>query len=270
MELHEGQVAVVTGAASGIGFGIATAMAKRGLMVVMADIEDAALGDAVASLEANGAVALPVVTDVSDGAQVDELARRTLERFGRVDVVCNNAGVATYSKPTWEMDELDWQWVLGVNLWGVIHGIRSFVPTLIAQGHGHVVNTASIVGLSVGPEIAPYTASKHAVVAISETMRGELATRAPGIGVTVLCHSYVPTRIGEAQRNRPAELTPDWTVAVEGTQRDRSVYRGVPPTEVGEMVAGAVESGRFYLTTSPEAAALVRHRVDAILAEISG
>jgi NAD(P)-dependent dehydrogenase (short-subunit alcohol dehydrogenase family) len=270
MELQEGHVAVVTGAASGIGLGIARAMAGRGLAVVMADVERGALEEAVASVAAGGAEALAVQTDVSDADQVDALARRTQERFGRVDVVCNNAGVVTYSKPTWEMDELDWQWVLGVNLWGVIHGIRSFVPTLVAQGRGHVVNTASIVGLSVGPEIAPYTASKHAVVAISETMRGELASRAPGVGVTVLCPSFVPTRIGEAQRNRPADLTPDWAVAVEGAARDRSAWQGTAPAEVGEMVAAAIEAGRFYLTTGPDAPSLVEHRFNAIRAEIGG
>jgi len=269
MELHEGQVAVVTGAASGIGLGIATAMAGRGLAVVLADVEPAALAEAAATVGAGGAPVLAVETDVSDAGQVDALAARTLGHFGRVDVVCNNAGVVTYSKPTWEMDELDWKWVLGVNLWGVIHGIRSFVPTLVAQGHGHVVNTSSVVGLSVGPNIAPYTAAKHAVVAISETMRGELALAAPGVGVTVLCPSYVPTRIGDAQRNRPSDLTPDWRVATEGTQRDRSVYTGVAPAEVGEMVVAAVEAGRFYLPTSPEAAHLVRLRMDGILAELA-
>jgi NAD(P)-dependent dehydrogenase (short-subunit alcohol dehydrogenase family) len=272
MELQRGQVAVVTGAASGIGLGIARAMARRGLAVVMADVEPGALAESAASvassLAADGAEVLAVETNVSDAAQVDDLARQTLERFGRVDVVCNNAGVVTYSKPTWEMDELDWKWVLGVNLWGVIHGIRSFVPTLVAQGRGHVVNTASIVGLSVGPEIAPYTASKHAVVAISETMRGELAARAPGVGVTVLCPSYVPTRIGEAQRNRPADLTPDSGAAVEGTARDRSRLEATPPNEVGEMVAAAIESGRFYLTTGADAGALVEHRFNAIRAEV--
>jgi NAD(P)-dependent dehydrogenase (short-subunit alcohol dehydrogenase family) len=269
MQLARGQVAVVTGAASGIGLGIATAMAGRGLSVVLADVEDGALGAAAQAVEARGVPALAVRTDVSDAAQVDELARRAQERFGRVDVVCNNAGVATHNKATWEMDELDWQWVLGVNLWGVIHGIRSFVPGLVAQGHGHVVNTASIVGLSYGPEIAPYTASKHAVVAISETMRGELATRAPAVGVTVLCPSYVPTRIGDAERNRPSALTPDWGTAVHGRPRDRSGLEPVAPAAVGEMVADAVESGRFYLSTHRGVEGMITHRFDAILADVT-
>jgi NAD(P)-dependent dehydrogenase (short-subunit alcohol dehydrogenase family) len=280
VELREGQVAVVTGAASGIGLGIARAFARRGLRVVLADIEGAALADAAeavavvaspAASEASGPApsVLAVETDVSDADQVDALAQRTLDRFGRIDVVCNNAGVTVHNKATWEMDELDWSWVLGVNLWGVIHGVHTFVPLMVDQNRGHVVNTASIVGLSYGPEIAPYTASKHAVVAISETMRGELATRAPGVGVTVLCPSYVPTRIGDAERNRPQGLTPDWSVAVRGTPRDRSGLDPVPPDAVGEMVADAVESGRFYLSTHQGVAPLLRHRFDAIMNEVS-
>ena len=278
MELRPGQVAVVTGAASGIGLGIARALAGRGLHLVLADIEAAPLAEAARSVGASGtsgaagpsgASVLAVQTDVSDADQVDALAEQALDRFERVDVVCNNAGVTVHNKATWEMDELDWRWVLGVNLWGVIHGIHTFVPLLVEQNHGHVVNTASIVGLSYGPEIAPYTASKHAVVAISETMRGELATRAPGVGVTVLCPSYVPTRIGQAERNRPPDLTPDWSVAVRGTPRDRSSLDPVPPEAVGEMVVGAVESGRFYLSTHAGVAPLLRHRFDAIMNEVS-
>jgi NAD(P)-dependent dehydrogenase (short-subunit alcohol dehydrogenase family) len=265
MELAQGQVAVVTGAASGIGLGIAKAMAGRGLSVVLGDIEGAALASATTAVAERGAPALAVPTDVTDAAQVDELARRTLERFGRVDVVCNNAGVTTDNKCTWEMDEHDWQWVLGVNLWGVIHGIRSFVPRLVEQGQGHVVNTASIVGLSYGPENAPYTASKHAVVAISETLRGELASRAPGVGVTVLCPSYVPTRIGQAERNRPASLSVAWT----GRPRVRSGLDPVLPDAVGEMVADAVGPGTFYLSTHGGVDAIIRHRFDAILADVA-
>jgi NAD(P)-dependent dehydrogenase (short-subunit alcohol dehydrogenase family) len=278
VELRPGQVAVVTGAASGIGLGIARALAGRGLHLVLADIEAGPLAEAVRSVGASGTSGaagpsgvsvLAVQTDVSDADQVDALAEQALDRFERVDVVCNNAGVTVHNKATWEMDELDWRWVLGVNLWGVIHGIHTFVPLLVEQNRGHVVNTASIVGLAYGPEIAPYTASKHAVVAISETMRGELATRAPGVGVTVLCPSYVPTRIGQAERNRPTDLTPDWSVAVRGTPRDRSALDPVPPDTVGAMVVDAVESGRFYLSTHAGVAPLLRHRFDAIMNEVS-
>jgi NAD(P)-dependent dehydrogenase (short-subunit alcohol dehydrogenase family) len=208
MKLREGQVAVVTGAASGIGLAIAEHLAGRGLSVVLADVEEPALKTAEDSLRASGAPTLAVRTDVSDESSVFDLADRTLEKFGRVDVVCNNAGVTAPAAPIWETDERDWQWVLGVNLWGVIHGIRAFVPHLVAQGSGHVANTGSMAGLSIVPMVASYTASKHAVVAISESLRAELDVHAPDVGVTVLCPSYVPTRLADSARNRPPELMP--------------------------------------------------------------
>ena len=138
----------------------------------------------------------------------------------------------------------------------------------MARGTGHVVNTSSVVGLSVGPEIAPYTASKHAVVALSESLRTELSERAPGVGVTVLCPSHVPTRIGDAQRNRPHALTPERSGAIAGQPRDRSGLAPVPAARVGEMVADAIEANRFYLTTHPDAGALVRRRFGRILSEV--
>jgi len=138
----------------------------------------------------------------------------------------------------------------------------------VARGTGHVVNTSSVVGLSVGPEIAPYTASKHAVVALSESLRTELSERAPGVGVTVLCPSHVPTRIGDAQRNRPHALTPERSGAIAGQPRDRSGLAPVAPSRVGEMVADAIEANRFYLTTHPDSGALVRYRFSRILGEV--
>ena len=268
MELRAGQVAVVTGAASGIGFGIAEALGRRGLSIVLADIEEGALADAEARIQRLGVPTAVVVTDVADRGQVQALSERVQERFGAVDVVCNNAGVVTDSKATWEMHELDWRWVLGVNMWGVINGIATFVPGMVARGTGHVVNTSSVVGLSIGPEIAPYTASKHAVVALSESLRSELAERSPGVGVTVLCPGYVPTRIGDAQRNRPPGLTPDRATSIEGQARDRSGLAPMAASQVGEMVTEAIETGRFYLTTHPDAGALVHHRFDRIFKEI--
>jgi len=269
MELQHGQVAVVTGAASGIGLGIAEGFARRGLNVVLADVEAPALVEAEARIAPLAPATMTQVTDVSDRDQVVALATQTVARFGRVDVICNNAGVTLPTKAAWEMDHEDWLWVLGVNLWGVIHGVEAFVPRLVEQGSGHVVNTASIMGLASWPNAAPYTASKHAVVAISETLRGDLEQRGIGVGVTVLCPSHVPTNIADAARNRPAALTPSAPRA-PGQRRDRSPHVPVMPVEVGEMVVAAVEAGRFYLTTHPDAGGPVRERMDKILAEIDG
>jgi NAD(P)-dependent dehydrogenase (short-subunit alcohol dehydrogenase family) len=183
MKLEAGQVAVVTGGASGLGLAMAHEFAARGLSIV-----------------------LGVPTDVRFPDQVDALAAATIERFGRVDVICNNAGVATMSGATWEVPLEDWKWILDVNLLGVVHGVRSFVPHLVAQNSGHVVNTASMAGVSAGPGMAPYLASKHAVFALTEGLTAELAESAPGVRVTVVCPGSLDTNIATAERNRPAEL----------------------------------------------------------------
>jgi NAD(P)-dependent dehydrogenase (short-subunit alcohol dehydrogenase family) len=200
MRLEAGQVAVVTGGASGLGLAMAQELAARGLSVVLGDVERGPLDDAVIAVEKSGVPVLGVPTDVRFADQVDALAAATIERFGRVDVICNNAGVATMSGPTWEVPLEDWRWVMEVNLSGVVHGIRSFVPHLVAQNAGHVVNTASMAGVSAGPGMAPYLASKHAVVALSEGLAAELADAAPGVRVTVVCPGSMATN------NRPAEL----------------------------------------------------------------
>jgi NAD(P)-dependent dehydrogenase (short-subunit alcohol dehydrogenase family) len=267
MDLRPGDVAVVTGAASGIGLGIAEACAGRGLSVVLADVEPEALTEAESRISSLGVPTLAVRTDVSDRAQVQDLHDRAVDRFGGVNLVCNNAGVSVPTRVVWEMDELDWKWVLGVNLWGVINGVSTFVPGLVERGRGHVVNTASIMGLGSWPMSGPYTVSKHGVVALSETLRSELAHRAPAVGVTVLCPSYVPTRIGDAARNRPAELTPPGQ-ADRGAPRDWSVHDPVSPLEVGQMVVDAVQSGLFYLTTHPGQGEVVRRRMEGILADV--
>jgi NAD(P)-dependent dehydrogenase (short-subunit alcohol dehydrogenase family) len=206
MKLEAGQVAVVTGGASGLGLALAQEFAARGLSVVIGDVERAALDEAVVAVEKAGVPVLGVPTDVRHADEVDALAAATIERFGRVDVVCNNAGVATLSGPTWEVPLEDWDWVLDVNLRGVVHGIRSFVPHLVAQNAGHVVNTASMAGVSAGPGMAPYLASKHAVFALTEGLAAELAEAAPGVRVTAVCPGTMATNVHLAERNRPAEL----------------------------------------------------------------
>ncbi len=202
MESVQGKVAVITGGGSGIGLAMATRFASEGMKVVLADIEKDALDAAVAGLAATGAEAIGVPTDVADGAAVEALRDAAVDRFGTVHLLCNNAGVGTGGL-SWNQSVADWEWVLGVNLWGVVHGIRAFMPILLEQGEGHVVNTASMAGLSSPPMMAIYNVSKHAVVTLSETMFGELAMIESPVGVSVLCPGWVNTRIHEAGRNRP-------------------------------------------------------------------
>src|SRR5579871_852581 len=201
------RVAVVTGAASGIGRALAERFAAAGMKVVLADVERQALAAAERALASGGARVLAVPTDVSKASDVEALAQRTLEAFGAVHVVCNNAGVSVGGL-AWEVTLADWEWILGVNLWGVIHGIRTFVPILLRQGEeGHVVNTASMAGLVSGPGIAPYNATKHTVVTLSEALHHELGMASGGkVKVSVLCPGWVNTRILDADRNRPATL----------------------------------------------------------------
>jgi len=203
-----GRVAVVTGGASGIGFSLASAFAAEGMKVVLGDIEAPALDDAVGKLESSGAEVIGVVTDVSDGVQVQALADAAVARFGAIHIACNNAGVGAGGL-SWEAPLSTWEWVLGVNLWGVIHGLRAFVPILMQQPQGYVVNTASVAGLVAGPLMAPYNASKHAVVALSETLHHEMAMMAPHVKVSVLCPGWVRTRIADSARNRPEGTAED-------------------------------------------------------------
>lgn len=269
MRLAAGQVAVVTGGASGIGRGIVDAFAARGLTVVLADVEVGPLEAAVAELDAAGARAVGVPIDVRDPGAMTTLAARVLDELGRVDVVCNNAGVVTPRLPTWEQSPEDWRWIIDVNLLGVVNGIRAFVPAMVAAGHGHVVNTSSIAGLSPipGGGNGAYSATKHAVVGLSETLRVELDQVAPAVGVTVLCPGPVPTRIHDAARNRDEEPP---AAADSGLPRPAFGLSldSVPAGEVGEMVARAVESGRMYVLTAPDVVPLARARIDRVLADL--
>ena len=204
MENLQGKVAVITGGASGIGRAVADRAAGEGMRIVLGDVEEGPLKEAVDDLTSSGAEALGVVTDVADGASVRNLRDAALDRFGAVHLVHNNAGIGL-GGPIWEVSEADWRWILGVNLWGVIHGVRTFTPLLIEQGEGHIVNTASIAGLIAAPFLGPYNATKQAVVAISETLFKDLQSVGAPVGVSVLCPGFVQTRIAESERNRP-----DW------------------------------------------------------------
>jgi len=267
MENLQGKVAVITGGASGIGWAVARRAAAEGMKVVIADIEEGALKQAERELTSQGTDAIAVATDVADAASVRELRERALRRYGAVHLVHNNAGVGG-GGPIWEVPEEDWRWIVGVNLWGVIHGVAAFVPLLIEQGEGHVVNTASIAGLTTAPFIGPYNATKQAVVAISETLYKDLeAAGVSGVGVSVLCPGFVQTRIADAGRNRP-----DWAPArdVENAEEVRATIQdlvdgGIPPSVVADMVLDAVRTDTFYIRTHPELDAAIRTRFEDIL-----
>ena len=250
MEHLEGRVAVVTGGASGIGRALAEGCAREGMRVVLADLEAAPLEHAAASLRASGAEAVAIPTDVSQADSVRALASRAVDAFGAVHLLCNNAGVFV-GGTSWEAPLSDYEWVFGVNVWGVIHGVQAFVPILLEQGEGHVLNTASMAGVTALPFCAPYVMSKHAVVSLSESLHLELAARQSEVGVSVLCPELVRTRIGHSDRNRPAHLKRDGPShaereLVEGAIRE-SVSEGVDPEVVAARALDAVRENRLYV-----------------------
>lgn len=256
MQDFEGRTAVVTGSASGMGLAFAESFGRLGMNVVMADIEEAALKTAAARVEALGATALPVVTDVGDATSMDQLGEAAREAFGAVHLVCLNAGV---SAPTVPMDELsanDWKWALDVNLFGVAHGVRVFLPGLKAQDEGSVVITASVAGLTSHPWLAPYNASKHAAVAIAETLYAELENVGSKVTVHCLCPGMVATNIGSSERNRPKELR-DEVANVSNPEAmgdlaehaEEFVKIAQTPDAVAERVLAAVVEGRFWIET---------------------
>jgi NAD(P)-dependent dehydrogenase (short-subunit alcohol dehydrogenase family) len=267
MELNGGSVAVVTGAASGIGAALAQAFAAAGCAVVLADVEADALAAVAEGIDGD---VLAVVTDVSDPAAVAHLADEAFARFGAVDVLCNNAGVSTFN-PLVDQTLNDWRWVLGVNLWGVIHGVHAFLPRLLAQGRpAHIVNTSSLAGLASGlPELGPYNVSKVGVVALSETLRMELAMSGAPIGVSVLCPGSTETRILESERNRPTPLGREARSEEGEAFREavRSTFDGPAARsadEVADAVLDAVRTNRFWVITSGEMQGLVSSRHDEI------
>ena len=253
MELTAGKVAVVTGAASGIGLALAERFARAGLDVVLADVEQPALQAASEKVAGLGVKTLAVPTDVSDEAAVSALAAAAIDRFGAVHVVCNNAGVASLADP-WFGPLSAWEWVLGVNLWGVIHGIRAFLPLLAGQGEGHIVNTASIAGLIPGLDPI-YDATKHAVVAISEDLYQAMHVAMLPIGVSVLCPGWVRTSIAQADRNWSQSLgeVPARAATAEVTEPhvQRAIDEGMAPAAVADLVADAITANRFWVFTDP-------------------
>lgn len=276
MQDFGGKVAVITGAGSGFGREFARLGAELGMSLVLADVQTDALQAVSSELEARGTRVLSRVLDVADGAQVDALADAAFAEFGDVHLLFNNAGVGAAGL-IWENSVADWHWTLGVNLWGVIHGMRAFVPRMLdaakasAAYQGHVVNTASMAGLLNPPVSGVYNVSKHAVVSLTETMYHDLGLVTDQVHCSVLCPFYVPTGISQSQRNRPSEfanaqpLTRSQRVAQAMT--DKAVNSGkLTAVDVARMTFRAVREGSFYIASHPQALEGVRQRADDIVA----
>lgn len=248
MRDFEGKTAVVTGAASGMGRAFAERFARAGMQVVLADIEQEALDRAVAELRQQEFRVLGVLTNTMKRDSVEALAEKATAEFGNIHMLFNNAGVAARSitEPTWKLAAADWEWVMGVNFWGVVYGLQAFVPAMIAHGEeGHIVNTASIAGLT--PMGGPYGASKHAVVAVTEGLYFDLRRAGARISASVLCPGFVNTNIDKAERNRPRELGGSDAAPAQSPGLDSILRLGKAPAEIAEAVYDSVLNDRFYI-----------------------
>lgn len=269
MEDFQDKVAVITGAASGLGRAFAQKGAQLGMKLVLADIDGDAMSDVVESLAATGADVIGLPTDVSDATQVEALARRALEAYGKVHLLFNNAGVGA-SGLLWEMSANDWSWVFGVNVMGVAHGVRVFTPIMLRQNEpAHIVNTASVAGLISPPSMGVYNASKHAVVSLTETLYHDLRRVGAPVGCSVLCPAFVPTGIAEAERSRPAhwrnETPPTASQLLAGRELRRAVRSGkLTASDIAAAAYDAVRADRFYVVTHPAIMASVRARHEEI------
>ena len=270
MREFKDKVAVITGAASGIGRAIAERCVGAGMKVVLADVDEADLTKAKTELKTAGGNVLAVRTDVSKRSDVELLARQTLDTFGQVHLLFNNAGVTADGAP-WEATWNDWEWAIGVNLWGVIHGVKVFTPLMLAQNtECHIVNTSSTAGLIVGSMVAPYSVTKHAIVALSENLYLTLQQRNSLVKVSVLCPGFVRTNIANAERNRPAELqnepveqTPQMHAGLNAFKA--AIEAGVSPLQVADVVFEAIRKEQFYVLPSPEWIELIKLRTDKLL-----
>ncbi len=276
MKTFNGRTAVITGAASGFGLETARLAAREGMNIVMADVQTDALEQAAAEVGALGAQVLPYRLDVSKAAAVEGLGRATLDRFGAPHVVFNNAGVGAGGL-IWEHSAQDWEWVIGVNVMGVAHGVRVFTPLMLdaAQGdadyEGHIVNTASMAGLLNPPNMGVYNVSKHAVVSLSETLYQDLALVTDQVTASVLCPFFVPTGIHQSHRNRPSELSaadakPTKSQRIAQAMTGKAVGSGkVSAAQVASMVFDALRKKRFYIYSHPKALASVQMRLEDIM-----
>lgn len=270
------KVAVITGAGSGFGREFARLGTKLGMRLVLADVQQDALDETLAEVSAAGGQAIARRVDVAKGDEVDALARATLDAFGGVHLVFNNAGVGGSGGLVWENTERDWQWLLGVNLWGVIHGVRAFTPLMLEQAkretgyRGHIVNTASMAGLLAPPLMGPYNVSKHAVVALTESLYQDLSLVTQQVACSVLCPYFVPTGIANAQRNRPAGLSndtpPTLSQRVARALSEKAVSSGKVSAEaVAALVFEAIRDGQFYIYSHPHALNAVKTRAEDIV-----
>ncbi|HWA12172.1 MAG TPA: SDR family oxidoreductase [Burkholderiales bacterium] len=272
MKTFQDRVAVVTGGASGLGRAMAQRFARAGMKIVLADVQADALESTRAEFERAGTPVLAVRTDVSRAADVKALADKAYKAFGAVHVLCNNAGVAP-GGTIWELSEKDWEWVLGVNVWGVIHGIREFVPRMIAQdSEGCIVNTASVAGLLSPPGMGSYCVSKHSVVTMTECLHQDLVAAGSKLRAAVLCPAYVPTGIADSERNRPALLREERKKSETDRQREERLRHAVQSgrisaEQVADIVYQAVENERFYILPHQKIKPAIETRMQDILLE---
>jgi NAD(P)-dependent dehydrogenase (short-subunit alcohol dehydrogenase family) len=275
MDVFKDKVAVVTGAASGIGLALAERFAAEGMKVALADIEEKPLAAAEAAIKAAGGTVMAMRTDMLRESEIKRLADTVFAAWGKVHVLCNNAGVGggAGADGIWNVPKEDWDWVLGVNFHGVLDGIRHFVPRMLAAGEpGHIVNTASVAGI-VTSTLGPYTVSKHAVVALSERLYKDLKQRESNISASVLCPGWVNTRIMESARNRPEELTPNalaqpvLTPKMEMMRKvvGELIRNGLPPEKIAGLVLEAIRSDTFYIVpVQPDIDEAIKLRLEDI------
>ncbi len=274
MKDFQGKVAVITGAASGFGREFALLGAKLGMRLVLADVQREALDATAAELQAAGAEVLAQTCDVRKGEQVEALAQAAMQRFGAIHLVFNNAGVGAGGL-VWESTQADWEWVLGVNLWGVIHGVRIFTPLMLECAkkdpayEGYIVNTASMAGLLTPPTMGVYNVSKHSVVALTETLYHDLMLVEAPIGASVLCPYFVPTGISQSERVRPGDVqgrTQTRSQQVSQAVLEKAVASGkVTAAEVAERTFEAIRAGQFYIYSHPQALGNVERRMQDIV-----
>lgn len=261
------RVAVITGGASGIGLAMAERFAREGMRLVLADIEDTTLQQTAAAFREKGTTVVAMRVDVMKPAEVEGLAAAAYREFGAVHVLCNNAGVISEGAPVWKEPLSNWEWVLGVNFWGVLHGVRAFTPRMLEQAdEGHIINTASLAGLTTRPLMSIYNVSKHAVVALSECLFTELQLTDQKLHVSVLCPMFAKTRLADARRNRRSsaeELTESYGFFDALKQ---VVAQGTSPEEIADHVFSAVQERRFWILPHPAGDQSVRDRFESMLA----